>query len=100
MMGVGPSDAVRDVLCRAGLEVGDVDAMELNDGFAGQLIPVCRELEIDFDRQLDLHGGAIALGHPLEIAGARLIPTALSHLRRCDGEIALDSLYVSGRPDA
>ena len=81
IMGVGPIDAVRQVLKQAGMTIDDVDVMELNEAFAAQVIPVCRELGVDpFGEKLNPHGGAIALGHPYGMTGARIMCTLLNDL--------------------
>ena len=80
-MGVGPIEAVRQVLARAGMTIDDVDVMELNEAFAAQVLPVCRELGVDpFGEKLNPHGGAIALGHPFGMTGARIMTTLLNDL--------------------
>ena len=83
IMGIGPIPAVRKVLARAGLEVGDLDLVELNEAFASQSLQVIRELGLDPER-VNVNGGAIALGHPLGMTGARLVVTLLHELRRRD----------------
>ena len=76
IMGVGPIGAVRNVLKQAGMTIEDVDVVELNEAFAAQVLPVCRELGIDpFSEKLNPHGGAIALGHPYGMTGARIMCT-------------------------
>ena len=76
IMGVGPIEAVRKVLDQAGMSIDDIDVMELNEAFAAQVLPVCREVGIDpFGEQLNPHGGAIALGHPYGMTGARIMCT-------------------------
>ena len=81
IMGVGPIDAVRAVLKQAGMTIDDVDVMELNEAFAAQVLPVCRELGVDpFGEKLNPHGGAIALGHPYGMTGARIMCTLLNDL--------------------
>jgi acetyl-CoA C-acetyltransferase len=97
IMGVGPIEAVRKVLERAGMTIGDVDVMELNEAFAAQVIPVCRELGVDpFSEQLNPHGGAIALGHPYGMTGARIMCTLLNDLETTDGTIGLETMCVGG----
>ena len=75
-MGIGPVPAVRKLLDRTGLAIGDVDLVELNEAFASQSVAVARELGIDQDR-LNVNGGAIAIGHPLGMSGARLTVSLL-----------------------
>jgi acetyl-CoA C-acetyltransferase len=97
IMGVGPIDAVRCVLDRAGMTLDDVDVVELNEAFAAQVLPVCRELEIDpFGEKLNPHGGAIALGHPYGMTGARIMCTLLNDLETMDGSIGLETMCVGG----
>jgi acetyl-CoA C-acetyltransferase len=97
IMGVGPIEAVRKVLDRAGMTIDDVDVMELNEAFAAQVIPVCRELGVDpFGEQLNPHGGAIALGHPYGMTGARIMCTLLNDLETLDGTIGLETMCVGG----
>jgi acetyl-CoA C-acetyltransferase len=97
IMGVGPIEAVRRVLAAAGLTIGDVDVVELNEAFAAQVLPVCRELGIDpFGEQLNPHGGAIALGHPYGMTGARIMNTLLNDLETLDGTIGLETMCVGG----
>ncbi len=97
LMGVGPIEAVRTVLARAGMTIDDVDVMELNEAFAAQVIPVCREVGIDpFGPKLNPHGGAIALGHPYGMTGARIMCTLLNDLDTLDGTIGLETMCVGG----
>jgi acetyl-CoA C-acetyltransferase len=97
IMGVGPIGAIRKVLERAGLTIDDVDVMELNEAFAAQVIPVCREVGIDpFGEKLNPHGGAIALGHPYGMTGARIMCTLLNDLETLDKTIGLETMCVGG----
>ena len=97
IMGVGPIDAVRAVLKQAGMTIDDVDVMELNEAFAAQVLPVCRELGVDpFGEKLNPHGGAIALGHPYGMTGARIMCTLLNDLETTDGTIGLETMCVGG----
>jgi acetyl-CoA C-acetyltransferase len=97
IMGVGPIEAVRTVLKQAGMTLDDVDVVELNEAFAAQVLPVCRELGIDpFGEQLNPHGGAIALGHPYGMTGARIMCTLLNDLDELDGSIGLETMCVGG----
>src|SRR3954447_17433174 len=83
IMGVGPIEAVRRVLAQSGMTINDVDVVELNEAFAAQVLPVCRELGFDpFGEKLNPHGGAIALGHPYGMTGARIMCTLLNDLDR------------------
>jgi acetyl-CoA C-acetyltransferase len=96
LMGVGPIPAIRAVLERAGMEIGDVDVVELNEAFAAQVLPVCEETGIDLDGQLNPHGGAIALGHPFGMTGARIMATLLNDLETLDGQVGLETMCVAG----
>ena len=97
IMGVGPIDAVRVALDRAGMTIDEVDVMELNEAFAAQVLPVCRELGVDpFGEKLNPHGGAIALGHPYGMTGARIMCTLLNDLDTLDGTIGLETMCVGG----
>ena len=97
IMGVGPIEAVRRVLRQAGMTVDDVDVLELNEAFAAQVLPVCRELGIDpFGEQLNPHGGAIALGHPYGMTGARIMCTLLNDLRTLDKTLGVETMCVGG----
>jgi 3-oxoadipyl-CoA thiolase len=93
VMGVGPVPAVRKLLGRAGVEAGDVDLVELNEAFASQSLAVIRELGLDPER-VNVNGGAIAIGHPLGMSGARLVVTLLHELRCRGGRYGLATLCV------
>jgi acetyl-CoA acetyltransferase family protein len=93
VMGIGPVPAVRKVLSRAGLGVGDIDLVELNEAFASQSLYVIRELGLDPER-VNVNGGAIAIGHPLGMSGARLVVSLLHELGRRDGRYGLTTLCV------
>ncbi len=95
IMGIGPVPAVRKVLQRAGLELGQMDVIELNEAFAAQGLAVLRELGLPDDApQVNPNGGAIALGHPLGASGARLATTAMWQLQRSGGRYALCTMCV------
>jgi acetyl-CoA C-acetyltransferase len=97
IMGVGPIGAVSKVLDTAGMTIDDVDVVELNEAFAAQVLPVCRELGVDpFGENLNPHGGAIALGHPYGMTGARIMCTLLNDLETLDGTIGLETMCVGG----
>jgi acetyl-CoA C-acetyltransferase len=97
VMGVGPIEAVRRVLAQAGMTIDDVDVMELNEAFAAQVLPVCRELGVDpFADKLNPHGGAIALGHPYGMTGARIMCTLLNDLDAADAGVGLETMCVGG----
>ena len=93
VMGIGPVPAVRKVLERAGIDTGDLDLVELNEAFASQSLYVIRELGLDPER-VNVNGGAIAIGHPLGMSGARLVVTLLLELRRRGGRYGLATLCV------
>ncbi len=93
VMGIGPVPAVRKLLDRAGLTVADLDLVELNEAFASQSLAVCRELALD-EEKVNVNGGAIAIGHPLGMSGARLVVSLLHELRRRDGRYGLATLCV------
>ena len=97
IMGVGPIEAVRKVLAQAGMTIDDVDVMELNEAFAAQVLPVCRELGVDpWSDKLNPHGGAIAVGHPYGMTGARIMSTLLNDLETMDRTIGLETMCVGG----
>jgi acetyl-CoA C-acetyltransferase len=96
IMGVGPIEAVSKLLKQTGMSIGDVDVVELNEAFAAQVLPVCDELGIDIESQLNPHGGAIALGHPFGQTGARIMTTLLNDLDTMDKTIGLETMCVGG----
>jgi acetyl-CoA C-acetyltransferase len=97
IMGVGPIGAVRAVLKQAAMTIDDVDVVELNEAFAAQVLPVSWELGIDpFGEKLNPHGGAIALGHPYGMTGARIMCTLLNDLETLDATIGLETMCVGG----
>jgi 3-oxoadipyl-CoA thiolase len=93
VMGIGPVPAVRKLLARAGVDAGDLDLVELNEAFASQSLVVMRELGLDPEK-VNVNGGAIAIGHPLGMSGARLVVTLLHELRRRGGRYGLATLCV------
>ena len=93
VMGIGPVPAVRKLLERSGVTVADLDLVELNEAFASQSLAVVRELGLD-EEKVNVNGGAIALGHPLGMSGARLVVSLLHELRRRDGRYGLATLCV------
>jgi acetyl-CoA C-acetyltransferase len=95
IMGLGPVDAVRRVLQRARMTIGDVELVEINEAFAAQVIPCAAELGIEWDK-LNVHGGAIALGHPFGQTGARIMTTLLNGLEDADKVIGLETMCVGG----
>jgi acetyl-CoA acyltransferase len=95
IMGIGPVPAIRKLMGRTGLAIGDIDLFELNEAFASQALYCMRELGLPEDR-VNVNGGAIALGHPLGATGARQIATALHELERRKGRYAVISMCVGG----
>jgi acetyl-CoA C-acetyltransferase len=97
IMGVGPIEAVKEALKRAGMTIDDVDVMELNEAFAAQVLPVCEAVGMDpFSDRFNPHGGAIALGHPFGMTGARIMTTLLNDLDAMDKTIGLETMCVGG----
>ena len=98
VMGLGPVEASRQALARAGMTIDDVDLVEINEAFAAQVIPSARDLGIDpfDDDKLNVHGGAIAVGHPFGMTGARITTTLLNGLRGRDKSIGLETMCVGG----
>jgi acetyl-CoA C-acetyltransferase len=98
IMGLGPVEASRQALARAGLGIGDIDLVELNEAFAAQVIPAARQLGVDpFDEdRFNVHGGAIALGHPFGMTGARITATLINGLRTRDKQFGLEAMCVGG----
>jgi acetyl-CoA acetyltransferase len=95
VMGIGPVTAVRKVLARAGLKLGQMDVIELNEAFAAQALACLRDLGLPDDAaHVNPNGGAIAMGHPLGMSGARLVGTAMHHLRRTGGRYALCTMCI------
>jgi len=95
IMGFGPAPASRKVLELAGLKLAQMDVIELNEAFAAQALAVTRDLGLPDDaEQVNPNGGAIALGHPLGMSGARLITTAAHQLQRSDGRYALCTMCI------
>jgi acetyl-CoA C-acetyltransferase len=92
-MGIGPIPAVQKLLARTGVAVEDVDLVELNEAFASQSVAVIRELGLDPER-VNVSGGAIAIGHPLGMSGARLVVTLLHELRRRRGRYGVATMCV------
>jgi acetyl-CoA acetyltransferase family protein len=95
IMGMGPAPATRKVLAKAGLSLGQMDTVELNEAFASQALAVLRDLGIPDDAtQVNPNGGAIALGHPLGASGARLVTTAMYQLLRTKAKYALCTMCI------
>src|SRR6202790_3804169 len=97
LMGLGPIEASKQALARAGMGIDDVDVVEINEAFAAQCIPSARGIGIDpFDDRFNPNGGAIALGHPFGMTGARILCTLLNDLRTADATIGLETMCVGG----
>jgi acetyl-CoA C-acetyltransferase len=95
IMGYGPVEASKQALARAGMTIGDIDLVEINEAFAAQVIPSYRDLGIDLDK-LNVNGGAIAVGHPFGMTGARITTTLLNSLKWHDKQFALETMCVGG----
>jgi len=96
IMGVAPIEAIGMVLQRAGMLIGDIDVVELNEAFAAQVLPVCRETGISIEDQLNPHGGAIALGHPFGMTGARIMTTLINDLNVLDKQFGIETMCAAG----
>jgi acetyl-CoA C-acetyltransferase len=95
IMGMGPVEAIRRVLASAAMSVSDVDLFEINEAFAAQVLPCLDDLNAPIDR-VNVHGGAIAIGHPFGATGARLIGTLINGLKRQDATVGVVSMCVAG----
>jgi len=95
IMGLGPIEASRQALRRAGMTIDDVDLVEINEAFAAQIVPAAKALGIEWDK-LNVNGGAIALGHPFGMTGARIMTTLLNGLEDADKTFGLESMCVGG----
>jgi acetyl-CoA C-acetyltransferase len=95
LMGVAPIGAIQTVLDRAGMKIGDVDVVELNEAFAAQVIPIMAECDIPLEK-MNTHGGAIALGHPFGMTGARIMGTLLNAMETDDHQVGLETMCVAG----
>jgi acetyl-CoA C-acetyltransferase len=95
IMGVAPIEAISRVLDRAGMTMPDIDRVELNEAFAAQVIPIMEKCEIPLEK-LNTHGGAIALGHPFGMTGARILGTLLNVLETDDQQVGLETMCVAG----
>ncbi|WP_199850513.1 acetyl-CoA C-acetyltransferase [Streptomyces sp. CMB-StM0423] len=95
IMGLGPVEASKQALARAGMAIGDIDLVEINEAFAAQVIPSYRDLGIDLDR-LNVNGGAIAVGHPFGMTGARITTTLINSLQWHDKQFGLETMCVGG----
>ncbi|HLR99334.1 MAG TPA: acetyl-CoA C-acyltransferase, partial [Mycolicibacillus parakoreensis] len=95
IMGLGPIEAVRKALRIAGMAISDIDLYEINEAFAVQVLGSARELGMDLDK-LNVSGGAIALGHPFGMTGARITTTLLNNLTANDKTLGIESMCVGG----
>ena len=95
IMGLGPIDASRQALARAGMTIDDVDLVEINEAFAAQVIPSARALGVEWDK-LNVNGGSIAVGHPFGMTGARIMSTLLNGLATADKTVGLETMCVGG----
>jgi acetyl-CoA C-acetyltransferase len=95
IMGLGPIEASRQALARAGMTMDDIDLVEINEAFAAQVIPSAEHLGISWDK-LNVNGGSIALGHPFGMTGARIMTTLLHSLRDADKQYGLETMCVGG----
>ncbi|MGY1436165.1 acetyl-CoA C-acetyltransferase [Streptomyces reniochalinae] len=95
IMGYGPVEASNQALARAGMSIGDIDLVEINEAFAAQVIPSYQDLGIDLDK-LNVNGGAIAVGHPFGMTGARITTTLLNSLQWHDKQFGLETMCVGG----
>ena len=96
IMGLGPIDACRQVLDRAGMQMSDIDLVEINEAFAVQVLGSADALGIDIDEQLNINGGAIALGHPFGMTGSRIMTTLINGLHDADKQFGLETMCVGG----
>jgi acetyl-CoA C-acetyltransferase len=95
IMGLGPVDASKQALARAGMSAGDIDLFEINEAFAAQVLPSAEDLGIPHDK-LNVHGGAIALGHPFGMTGARIATTLINGLQSRDAQFGLETMCIAG----
>ena len=95
IMGLGPIEACRQAMKRAGMTIGDIDLVEINEAFAAQVIPSAKHLGIDYDK-LNVHGCAIALGHPFGMTGARIMTTLINGLQSTGKTVGMESMCVGG----
>ena len=97
IMGVGPIEAVKKVLAQANMTIDDIDIVELNEAFAAQVLAVCDNIGVDpFSEKLNPHGGAIALGHPFGMTGARMMTTLINDLQTLDKRFGIETMCVGG----
>ena len=96
IMGLGPIEACRQVLDRAGMQISDIDLVEINEAFAVQVLGSADALGIDIEEQLNVNGGAIALGHPFGMTGSRIMTTLINSLQDSDKQFGLETMCVGG----
>lgn len=96
IMGVAPIDAIAKLLKMTGLTIKDISFVELNEAFAAQVLPIVDAIGIDIDKQLNIHGGAIALGHPFGMTGARIMTTLINDLITEDGQFGIETMCAAG----
>jgi acetyl-CoA C-acetyltransferase len=96
IMGLGPVEASKQALKRAGLSIKDIGLVEINEAFAAQVLPSADELGIDIEGQLNVHGGAIAIGHPFGSTGTRILTTLINGLQSTDRQFGLETMCVGG----
>lgn len=96
IMGLGPINACRQVLDRAGMQMSDIDLVEINEAFAVQVLGSADALGINIDEQLNINGGAIALGHPFGMTGSRIMTTLINSLQDSDKQFGLETMCVGG----
>jgi acetyl-CoA C-acetyltransferase len=95
IMGLGPVEAVKKALARAGMSVDDIDLFEINEAFAAQVLPSQRQLGIPMEK-LNTRGGSIALGHPFGMTGARIMTTLIHNLQESDATFGVETMCVGG----
>ena len=95
IMGLGPVEACRQALKRAGMTIDDIDLVEINEAFAAQVIPSAKHLGISWDK-LNVNGGGIAVGHPFGMTGARIMTTLIHGLQKDDKTFGLETMCVGG----
>jgi acetyl-CoA C-acetyltransferase len=95
IMGLGPIDACRQAMARAGMTIDDIDLVEINEAFAAQVVPSAKHLGISWDK-LNINGGAIALGHPFGMTGARIMATLLNALEDTGKTVGMESMCIGG----
>ncbi len=95
IMGLGPVEAIRKALARANMTIDDIDLVEINEAFAAQVIPSAKHLGISWDK-LNVNGGAIAIGHPFGMTGARIMGTLINGLQKDDKQFGIESMCVGG----